>query len=124
MNKLTPLKMKLVAALVFEHDIQTAAMSVGVSRVTAYRWMKEAAFTEELVRQRDAVLTASLESVKTSSARAAAALTALLDVQDERLRRLVCNDILTRAMKIRELDDFERRLTALEKRAEEAKEAY
>ena len=124
MNKLTPLKMKLVAALVLEHDIQTAAMSVGVSRVTAYRWMKEAAFTEELVRQRDAVLTASLESVKTSSARAATALTALLDVQDERLRRLVCNDILTRAMKIRELDDFERRLTALEKRVEEAKEAY
>ena len=50
MNKMTPQKMKLVAALVFEHDIQTAAMSVGVSRVTAHRWMKEAAFTEELVR--------------------------------------------------------------------------
>ena len=33
MNKLTPLKMKLVAALVFEHDMQTAALSVGVSRV-------------------------------------------------------------------------------------------
>ena len=124
MNKLTPLKMKLVAALVFEHDIQTAAMSVGVSRMTAYRWMKEEAFTEELVRQRDAVLTASLESVKTSSARAVTALTALLNVQDERLRRLVCNDILTCAMKIRELDDFERRLTALEKRVEEAKESY
>ena len=29
MNKMTPLKMKLVAALVFEHDIQTATMSVG-----------------------------------------------------------------------------------------------
>ncbi len=116
MNKMTPQKVKLVAALVFEHDIQTAAMSVGVSRMTAHRWMKEQAFTEELARQRDAVLTASLESVKTSSERAATALTALLDVQDERLRRLVCNDILTRAMKIRELDDFERRLAALEKR--------
>ena len=124
MNKLTPLKMKLVAALVLEHDIQTAAMSIGVSRVTAHRWMKEAAFTKELTQQRDAVLTAALESIKTSSARAVTALTALLNVQDERLRRLVCNDILTCAMKIRELDDFERRLTAVEKRAEEAKEAF
>ena len=124
MNKLTPLKMKLVAALVLEHDIQTAAMSIGVSRVTAHRWMKEAAFTKELTQQRDAVLTAALESIKTSSARAVTALTALLNVKDERLRRLVCNDLLTRAMKIRELDDFERRLTAVEKRAEEAKEAF
>ena len=46
-------------------------------------------------------------------------LAGLLSVKDERLRRQVCNDILDRAMKVRELQDFENRLLALEKAMED-----
>ena len=39
----------------------------------------------------------------------------MLGVKDDRLRRLICNDILGHALRVRELEDIERRLTALEK---------
>jgi len=53
--------------------------------------------------------------VKTHAARAVTELAGLLNVKDDRLRRQVCNDLLAHAMKVRELDDLEGRLAALEK---------
>lgn len=37
-----------------------------------------------------------------------------LQTAHSRLRRLVCNDILNHAIRLREADEFERRLSALE----------
>ena len=61
------------------------------------------------------MLSEALASVKTHATRAVAELAALLTAKDDRLRRLVCNDLLAHAMKVRELEDIERRLDALEK---------
>ena len=108
-------QMRLLAALVGDPDVQAACAVAGVSRMTAYRWLKQPAFQDELTRRRDAVLSEALERIKTEATRAAAELARLLSVDDARLRRLVCNDILNRAMKVRELEDFENRLVALEK---------
>ncbi len=113
-EELTPRKTRLLAALASDPDVPAACAAAGVSRTTAYRWQSEPAFKDELARQREAALSAALESVKTQAVRAAAGLAGLLDVKDDRLRRLVCNDILAHAMKVRELEDFERRLAALE----------
>lgn len=121
-EELTPQKMRLLAALASDPDVQAACVAAGVSRTTAYRWQSEPAFKDELARQREAALSAALESVKTQATRAAAELAGLLNVKDERLRRLVCNDILGHAMKVRELEDFERRLEALEKTLANTKE--
>ena len=41
-------------------------------------------------------------------------LAGLMSTEDDRLRRLICNDILGHALRVRELEDFERRLVALE----------
>ncbi len=109
-----PRQKRLLEALVQDTNILTACAAAGVSRMTAYRWMEAPAFKDELEGRRNAVLTGALENVKAKSVRAAEELTGLLGTKDERLRRLVCNDVLTHAMKIRELEDFERRLTALE----------
>ena len=112
---LTPKQLRLLAALTYDADIQAACAAAKVSRTTAYRWMKEPTFLNELARQRDAAFSASLDSVKTQAARAVSELVGLLGAKDDRLRRLVCNDILAHAMKVRELEDFEARLAALEK---------
>ncbi len=56
-----------------------------------------------------------MDSVKTHATRAMAELVKLLGSDDDRLRRLICNDILGHALRVRELEDFERRLAALEK---------
>jgi len=114
-SKLAPVKMRLLVALVSDPEVQAACTVAGVSRMTAYRWLKQPAFQDELKRRRDAVLSEALERIKTEATRAAAELARLLSVDDPRLRRMVCNDILDRAMKVRELEDFENRLVAQEK---------
>ena len=113
--ELSPGQQKLLAALVGDPDVQAAARVAGVSRPTAYRWLSDAAFRDELARQRNAVLSLALESVKTYATRAVAELARLLDAPDDRLRRLICNDVLGHALKVRELEDLERRIVALEK---------
>ena len=113
--RLIPRQMALLAALVCNPDIHFASRTAGVSRTTAYRWLKEPAFLEELNRQRDAALSEALATVKTHATRAVAELAGLLSAKDERLRRQVCNDLLAHAMKVRELEDIERRLEVLEK---------
>ena len=113
--ELTFLQQKLLRALLVDPGIQPACESAGVGRTTAHSWMKDPAFTEELARQRDAVLSEAMDSVKTHAARAMAELAGMLCSKDDRLRRMICNDILGHAMKVRELQDIEGRLAALEK---------
>ena len=118
-GRLMPRQMALLAALVCNPDIQAASKTAGVGRTTAHRWLREPAFQEELTRQRDAVFSESLAAVKTHATRAVSELAGLLSSEDDRLRRQVCNDILAHAMRVRELEDIERRLAALEKAMEE-----
>ena len=117
-DTLTTRQMKLVAALAADDDVQAACTAAGVGRTTAYRWFKEPAFQEALARQRDLAFSKAMDTLKSKASRAVSELEKLLDVGDDRLRRLVCNDILVYAWRVRELEDFERRLSALEKRAE------
>ena len=105
---------QLLVELVANPDIQAACKAAGVGRSTAHRWLKEPVFRAELARQRDMVLSETMDSVKTHATRAMAELAELLDTEDDRLRRLICNDILGHALRVRELEDFERRLVALE----------
>lgn len=118
---LTARQLQLVAALVLNPEIEASAVATGVGHTTAHRWLKLPAFREELARQRNTVFIDEMSTVKTHATRALKALTELISTSDERLRRIVCTDILDRAMKIRELEDLEKRLTALEEAAEEDK---
>ena len=117
-DTLTVNQRRLVAALAADDDVQAACAATGVGRTTAYRWFKEPAFQETLARQRDLAFSTALDSLKSKASRAVAELEKLLNVGDDRLRRLVCNDILLFAWRIHEQEDFERRLSMLEKRAE------
>lgn len=113
--QLTIRQRRLLSVLVADPDIQAAARAAGVGRTTAHRWLRQPAFRDELARQRDAVLSEALGSVKAHATRAVAELMKLLNTGDERLRRQICNDILGHALRVRELEDIERRLAILEK---------
>ena len=110
---------QLLVALTEETDVQCAAKTAGVSRATAYRWLNEPAFAEELARLRNVVLTSALDTVKAHTRRAAAELARLLDANDERVRRMACKDILDQALRIRDMENIERRLAVLEKQDQE-----
>ena len=116
---MTDEQMKLMTALVGNQDMTAACEVAGVSRATAYRWLKEPAFEEELGRLRDEVLSEALATVKTHAARAVARLAELMDAEDDRVSRQACKDIIGHALMVREQDGFERRMAGLEKMIEE-----
>ena len=113
--ELTPRQEKLLSALVEEPEITKAAKSAGVGRSTAHRWLRQPGFKAELAKQRDAAMTEALDTFKSHAARATTALADLMSTDNERLRRQICNDILGHALKVRELEDIDRRLALLEK---------
>lgn len=115
-EELNTKQLRLLAALVTSTDLQSACKAADVSRASAYLWMKQPAFQDELRRQRNAVLKDALANVKINATRASAELVGLLDEHDPGLRRLVCRDILDRAIRIYDMEDIQTRLTALEKR--------
>lgn len=117
--ELTLRHQKLLGALVVDPDIQAACKTADVSRSTAHRWLRHPDFRDELARQREALFTETLNSAKSHAARAMAELARLMGSKDDRLRRQVCNDIIDRAIKVRELNDLEQRLVALEKTMED-----
>ncbi len=117
--ELTLRHQRLISALVVDPDVLAACKVAGVGRSTAHRWLRDPAFRAELARQRDAVLVEALDSVKTHAARAMMELAGLLQSKDDRLRRLICNDLLNHAIRVREMEDIERRLVALEKAAKQ-----
>ncbi|MBT8046242.1 MAG: hypothetical protein KJN67_03650 [Pontiella sp.] len=104
----------LLVELVKNPDIQAAARAAGIGRTTAYRWLAQPDFSNELTRRRDDAMTEALSSIKSQTTRAAMELNRLLDTEDERLRRMLCNDILRHAIRVRELEEIERRLIRLE----------
>ena len=110
---------QLLTALVATPDVQAAAKAVGVPRSTAHYWLKQPAFQKELALQRDAVLYEALDSVKAHTTQAVTEMAKLLTSSDERLRRQVCNDILGHAVRVREMENIERRIAALEEAVEE-----
>ena len=121
-KELTARQQRLLVELVQNPDIQSAARASDVGRTTAYRWLDQPAFSGELNRQRNATMKEALSSVKSQTTRAAQELIGLLDTDDERLRWRICSDILRNAIKVRELEEIERRLDRLEQRFNPASE--
>jgi hypothetical protein len=115
---LTARQEKLLSFLAGNPNIQAAAKAAGVGRTTAHRWLKESAFREELTRRRHTALTEAMNSVQTCTARAVEELVNLMDSSNEWLRRQICMDILNCSLKIREVEQVEQRLDAIEKAME------
>lgn len=114
-DELNPRQLRLLAALVTSTDVQAACQVADVCRTTAYQWLKQPAFQDELKRQRNAVLREALANVKINATRAAAELVGLLNEDDAALRRLVCRDILDRAIRIYDMEEIETRLAVVER---------
>jgi phage terminase small subunit len=117
-KNMTPKKRKAVAALLACPDITTAALKVGVSRETMYRYLHdpeiqaalEAAAQESLAQVSRALLDLGNQAVTTLGA-------ALNDTEHPIAARIRAADIvLTRILQLREMVDYDRRITELEKR--------
>ena len=117
-NPLSFRQKKLLTALVNISDVQAACKAAGVGRTAAYGWLKNPDFREELNRLRDNALSDALTHIKTYTKQAVDQLALLMKSEDERIRRQVCNDILSHALSIRGKETLDQRVQALERKIE------
>ena len=119
--KLTGRQLKAIPYIVSNPTYEEGCKKARINRTTLYEWLKQPEFKAELEKQRDEVAAEAFGILSQSLTKAVEALTGLLDTQDERLKRLVCKDVIEHILKYREAKDLEERIAAIEQRLSEQK---
>ena len=122
-KKLSAKQLKAIEGLLTHRDSQAAADHAGVNRGTIYRWRKDEDFNQALKQaETEAIATLGRELI-TLGSKATSAVEAVLDsgestpAQKLRASEIILNNIL----RLKELVDFEERLTKLEENYEQVK---
>lgn len=114
-KELTTQQRQALAAMLQAGSLTEAAKIAGVNRVTLYRWMADPTFAAALREAESEALAALSRRLVTMGDAAAAALTdALAPGQPIKERLRAAEIVLANLLRIKELLDFEQRLTALE----------
>jgi len=116
---LTPKQEAAIFALLEAGTIESAALSVGVSRTSLWAWMKIEPFRNRLTDARAELFREGMSALKGSMSKAASVLVKLMDSKNEDTRRLAASAILGLGLKANETVEIEERLSRLERIAEE-----
>jgi hypothetical protein len=114
-DSLSPRQSRVISILVQARTMEEGAKLGGVSKTTVYSWLRTPFFREELTRRKNEVMNVALENLKSQVEKAVSVLATLLDSSNETIRRYCANDILTHALKAKELQDIEERLSGIER---------
>jgi len=113
-STLTDRQLKAIPYIVAAPTYTEGAQTAGINRATLYEWLRDPDFKAELDMQREQVSQEAFGVLTQNLTRAVEALTGLLDGGDARLKRLVCNDIISHFLKHKELAELEERIEAVE----------
>jgi hypothetical protein len=113
-DSLTAQQIRAIPILVQAPTVEEGAKRAGKSKTTIYKWLRQPAFRQELNRQKNELMDVALENLKSSVEKAVQVLTALLGSDNETTRRYVANDVLSHALKAKEIQEFEQRLKIIE----------
>ena len=116
MTKLTERQLKAIPFIVGSSTYTEGIKQAKISRKTFYAWLKVPEFKQELIQQRQQIAEEAFGILQQSLTKAVETLTELLNTEDARLKRLVCNDIIEHILKFKETKDLEERLKAIEER--------
>jgi len=116
--KLTDRQIKAIPHIVACPTYTEGCEKAKISKTTLYKWLKEPEFKAQLDRQRDEAAAEAFGILSQGLTKAVEALTGLLSTQDERLKRLVCKDIIDHFLRHKEAVELEERITAIEARLE------
>ncbi len=112
--KLTNRQSKAIPFIVASPTYTEGIQKAGLNRTTFYKWLKDPAFKAELDRQREEVAKEAFGVLAQSLTKAIETLATMLDSQDARLKRMVCNDIIGHTLKHKEFTELAERLEAIE----------
>jgi hypothetical protein len=116
-NKITRQQQRGIAALLTTKTVAEAAKQTGVSLRTMFRWMNEdAAFKAALAEaESELIATATRRLLQYQDAAITTVATIMLDKQNRATVRLrAATTVIETMLKLRELNNFEQRLIALE----------
>jgi len=112
--KLSQKQLMALPQLVSAPSVTQAAVVVGVSRTTVYRWLNDPAFKYELDRYRQEAAEEAQLTLKGMLAQAVNTVSSLLRSDDPRVRLGAARLALTFGFRVLEDDDIKRRLELLE----------
>jgi len=119
---LPPRKRKAINALLARGNVARAAEDVGITRQTLHRWLKDKDFAHALKEVSGEQLEHSTNRLVALMDEAIQTLADLLKSRSEHQRRLAADSIISHAIKLKDMSDFEIRLLELERRAQDAKQ--
>ena len=112
---LTENQRRVLPFLVSAPSLTQACREAGIAPKTVYQWLHESpAFREALRNRRKAVADAALDSLKTRVEKAVDTLEDLLTCESDSVRRSAARDILDLALRLKENQEIEERLSKLE----------
>jgi len=98
-------------------SVEGACRAAGLSKATAYAWLKQPAFQQALGAARDAILTQALGALKAASSRAVETIAQLAaQGAQESVKLSAARTILDSALRARELEELDSRIRELEER--------
>jgi len=119
--KLSRRQIKAIPFIVSSPTYTQGCENAKINKTTLYKWLKHPDFKAELDRQRDEIASDAFGVLTQNLTKAVEALVGLLDNKDDRLKRLTAKDVIDFIIKHKEIEDLDKRLTAIEKRLSERK---
>ena len=113
-ERLTDRQLRVIPYLLTSPSIEEACRRARINKTTAYEWLKDETFREELKRQRDTVIERALDSLKANIAKATKTLVKHLDSKRENISIRAAEDIIEFTQKAIELENLQGRIEALE----------
>ncbi|MDD3375160.1 MAG: phBC6A51 family helix-turn-helix protein [Candidatus Omnitrophica bacterium] len=98
-------------------SIESACKEAGISRGTFYEWLKNKDFKDELKRQRDEIVFASINRLQVGMTKAVDVLFDLMDSDKPSIRLWAAKEMLHQAIRVKEDEDIIQRLESLEQEA-------
>jgi hypothetical protein len=112
---LTPRQKRSIPLILRARSVEEGCRMAGITKQAWYKWMKDEGFAEEVRLRREAIVAESLDLLKAAVTGAVEGLTRLVDAEEASVRLRACGQVLDYFMKVRELEDMERRLVVLER---------
>jgi len=119
--KLTERQLKAIPHIVSSPTYTEGCKKAKINKTTLYKWLKIPEFKAELDRQRDEVVAEAFGVLSQGLTKAVETLVGLLDIKDDRLKRLAAKDVIDFIIRHKEKEDLDERLTGIEKLLAEKK---
>ncbi len=112
--QLSPRQERAIIEILAAPSLEEARRRVHASKSAFYGWLKDAGFKAELKRQREAMTAQAFERLQAGLARAVDKLLDLLEKGKEQTQLRSAQTILDQSLKVKELQELEERLSAVE----------